>query len=85
MAFTDNPTGIGTDELARRLGNRRPPVIPRQGKVTATPGGGVVTVQLPGSDPVDMAYLAAYTPAINDTVWVLEMIPDYLVLGKQAV
>lgn len=45
-----------------------------------------VTLKFSPSDPTSFpaAYLAWYTPALGDTVWVDFVGPDPLVLGKQA-
>jgi hypothetical protein len=58
----------------------------RQATVSAVDTAtGTVTVQLAG-DPTNLAgiaYLASYTPSVNDVVWVDKLETDWLVIGAQ--
>ena len=56
----------------------------RLATVTATPGGGVCTIQLGGNgvDVAEVKYVTSYTPVISDTVVVMKTGPDLVIIGK---
>lgn len=60
------------------------PLHLRFGTISATPGGGVVTITLGGSTKTGIHYDAGYTPGVNDVVWILQQGSDLLVGGKVA-
>lgn len=55
----------------------------RMASVTASPGGGVVTVSIDGGT-MDVHYLSTYAPSVGNTVWLLVQGIDAIVLGKLA-
>ncbi len=89
----DSPIPFSDSNLAKvlkdKLQSRDPgfePLRLRQAKVTASPGGGVVTINLAGgtTDLTGCHYLASYSPTVNDIVWALQLGPMLLILGKLA-
>lgn len=58
----------------------------RFGKVTATPGGNVITITVGGSSTAitGVRYLASYTPAVNDIVAIVQLDGTLFVLGELA-
>ncbi len=58
----------------------------RQGVVTATPGGGLISVKWGNSSVASTAqrYLASYSPTVSDSVWGISDGDVILVLGKLA-
>lgn len=76
-------------DLARILGadQQFQPLALRQATVMRTgTGPASVTISIAGSAMLieHVRYLAGYSPAAQDTVWVLQNGPDLLVLGRLA-
>jgi len=90
MARNSRLSSTGLANLGRLIRDGRTPnaridsVQWRQATVTATPGGGVITITLGGSSTAitGVKYLSSYSPTVNDIVQVLMAGPDLIVLGK---
>ena len=73
----------GSKSLADELNSRDTSSIGlRQAKIVSVDGSGDSTIELEGSPIPQVKALNSYDPQVEDSVWVIQDIPDYLILGK---